>query len=366
MIGAAPAPKLVEAPPGASEIIAISPTALLLIDPFDHVVLANAAAESLLNASSAHLVKRALNTILVLPKGYVESGEGGYAAYDVALSTVRGTRFRADLLITPFPDSAGWKLVSLQAGAAAHRMGHRLERGSGARAAVGIAAMLAHEIKNPLSGIRGAAQLLDTSVDDDGKRMTRLIREEVDRVAALIDRMEGFTDTRPLNRAPENIHAIIDHARAVALNGFGDRLDIRDSYDPSLPPVLVHRDSMVQVILNLLKNAAETVDQPHKRLVTVTTAFRHGVSVTVDGGTRKLSLPIELCVIDDGPGAPAELVDHMFAPFISSKPKGQGLGLSLVDKLVRDMGGFIQYTREGRPESTVFRILLPRADDGAH
>jgi two-component system, NtrC family, nitrogen regulation sensor histidine kinase GlnL len=144
------------APPGAEEIIAASPTALLLVNPADQVILVNASTETLLNASSAHLIGRLLEEVLILPRGRKRDEEGPYAAYDVSLSTPRGAEFRADLLITPLPERAGWKLVSLQAGAAAHRMGHRLERGSGARAAVGIAAMLAHEIKNPLSS-RGSA-----------------------------------------------------------------------------------------------------------------------------------------------------------------------------------------------------------------
>ncbi len=353
-----------DAPPGADEVFAASPTALLLIDPSQRVARANAATETLLNVSNQHLEGRPVAEVLSLPESYDADGEGAYAAYDIALSTPRGGRFRTDLLITPFAERPGWSLISLQAGAAAHRMGHRLDRSSGVRAAVGVAAMLAHEIKNPLSGIRGAAQLLDSSTDESGRRMTKLIRDEVDRIAALIDRMEGFTDARPLTRTPENIHAIIDHAKAVATSGFGDQLTIREAYDPSLPPVLVHRDSLVQIILNLVKNAVETIDSKEKRIVTITTAYRHGVSVTVDGGTRKLSLPIELCVIDDGPGAPPEIVDHLFDPFISSKAKGHGLGLALVDKLVRDMGGFIQYAREGWPENTVFRILLPRAEGG--
>jgi two-component system, NtrC family, nitrogen regulation sensor histidine kinase GlnL len=362
MIRLASAQDQAETPPGADEIFSVSPTALLVIDPELCVERANAAAESLLNVSAQNLIGRALSEVLILPESYSDKEEGAFAAYDIALSTPRGARFRSDLLITPFAERPGWRLVSLQAGAAAHRMGHRLDRSSGVRAAVGIAAMLAHEIKNPLSGIRGAAQLLDTSTQETGRRMTRLIRDEVDRVAALIDRMEGFTDARPIQVQPENIHAIVDHAREVAMQGFGDALAIRDAYDPSLPPVAVHRDSMVQIILNLLKNASETTELNEKRNILITTAYRHGVSVTVDGGTRKLSLPIELCVIDDGPGAPAEIVDHLFDPFISSKAKGHGLGLALVDKLVRDMGAYIQYAREGQPERTVFRLLLPRAE----
>ncbi len=347
--------------PVSAEIIAASPTALLLINAEGLIVQANAAAEVLLNLSVQHLIGRFIPDVLIVPNSYELGGEGAFAAYDVAIKTQKGAWFRADFLVTPLPERAGWHLISLQAGAAAHRMGHRLEGGAGGRAAVRIAAMLAHEIKNPLSGIRGAAQLLSYDQDEGGKRLTKLIQVEVDRITALIDRMEGFTDTRPLERKAENIHAIIEHAREVALSGFGAKIDIRDSFDPSLPPVLVHRDSMVQVVLNLLKNASETAVVDKARHIVVTTAFRHGVSVAVDGGARKLSLPIEMCVIDDGPGAPADIADQLFDPFVSAKAKGQGLGLALVDKLVRDMGGIVQYAREGKPERTVFRVLLPRA-----
>ncbi|MFM7027718.1 MAG: two-component system sensor histidine kinase NtrB [Chakrabartia sp.] len=346
--------------PSAEDLVAASPIAMLLVDPAGRVQRVNAAAEMLVNQSAQTITGRTLDSLMALPPGYDDNG-AAFAAYDALLHLTRGGSLRADVFITPLSERAGWRLISMHSGAAAHRVGSRAQ-GGGSRAAVRIAAMLAHEIKNPLAGIKGAAQLLARSVDQGAARLTKLIQDEVDRVAALIDRMEGFTDTRKLDRQAENIHAIIDHARAVALSGFGDRLAIQDVYDPSLPDVLVHRDTMVQVILNLLKNAAETAEPDTKRRVTITTAFRHGVSVAIEEGGRKLSLPIELCIIDDGPGAPPELVEHLFDPFVSSKPKGQGLGLALVDKLTRDMGGIVQYAREGVPEQTVFRLLLPRAD----
>ena len=346
--------------PGAEELLAASPIAMLVINPDHQIVRANGAAEILINLSAQNIVGRELKEMISLPAG-AKAGDAPFAAFDALLKPRRGGELRADVFVTPLADYPGWQLVSLYSGAAAHRVGNRAQ-GGGARAAVRIAAMLAHEIKNPLAGIRGAAQLLARSVDQGASRLTQLIQDEVDRVASLIDRMEGFTDTRKLDLRPENIHAIIEHARAVALSGFGDRLEIREIYDPSLPDVMVHRDTMVQVILNLLKNASETTDLEQKRQVTITTAFRHGVSVSVDDGGRKLSLPIEVCIIDDGPGAPAEIAEHLFDPFVSSKPKGQGLGLALVDKLTRDMGGIVQYAREGMPEQTVFRLLLPRAD----
>lgn len=348
--------------PSAEELIAASPIAMLMLDPAQIVRRVNAAGEMLLNQSAQMIIGRALPDLVSMPPGY-GAGDAPFAAYDAHLALSRGGDLRADIFVTPMIERPGWTLLSMHAGAAAHRVGNRAH-GGGTRAAVRIAAMLAHEIKNPLAGIKGAAQLLSRSNADQGAaRLTKLIQDEVDRVASLIDRMEGFTDTRKLDRQAENIHAIIDHARAVAMSGYGDRLLIREVYDPSLPDVLVHRDTMVQVILNLLKNAAETADAGELRRVTITTAFRHGVSVSVEDGGRKLSLPIELCIVDDGPGAPADLVEHLFDPFVSSKPKGQGLGLALVDKLTRDMGGIVQYAREGRPEQTVFRLLLPRADD---
>ncbi len=344
------------------EVFSAAPTALLLIDPAGRLVEVNSAAEMLLNASATALHGKRLSETISLPASFNLDDEGAFAAYDIALETAKGARFRSDFLVSSFADRPGWRLVSLQAGAAAHRMGHSLDRGQ-TKAAVRVAAMLAHEIKNPLAGIRGAAQLLSRSADASGERLTLLIRDEVDRVTALIDRMEGFTDERPLECKPENVHAIIDHARSVAQSGFGDALEIVEQFDPSLPPVLVHRDSLVQIILNLLKNAAETVEDGGRRRVIISTAFRHGVSIASETGNRKVALPIELSVMDDGPGAPADLVENLFDPFVSNKAKGHGLGLALVDKLVRDMGGIVQYERSERPEMTIFRLLLPRTRD---
>jgi two-component system, NtrC family, nitrogen regulation sensor histidine kinase GlnL len=348
--------------PSPAEIIAVLPTALLIADDRGRIAAINSAAESLLNVSAQHLKGRMLADELTLPTSFDFGSEAPFAAYEVSISTARGLALRVDLIVSQLAEWPGWRLITLHSGAAAHRMGQSLDRAGSTRAAVGVAAMLAHEIKNPLSGIRGAAQLLEGRADESDKQMTRLIRTEVDRIAALVDQMEGFTDTRPIIAAPDNIHEIIDHARSVAVNGFGSALRIVDAYDPSLPPVLVHRDSMVQILINLLKNAAETASAGEVRTVRLTTAYRHGVSVSTSGRGTKISLPIEVCVIDDGPGAPPEIADALFEPFVSSKRSGRGLGLSLVEKLMRDMGGIIQYERAGSPEKTIFRLLLPRAE----
>ncbi len=351
----------VDAPnlPSAADLIAALPAAVLVVEPSGQIAQVNAAAEALLNTSEGHLVGQMLGDVLTLPTRFAAASDAPFVAYDLDVSLRKSAPLRVDMSVSPLVDFAGWRLISLHGGTAAQRMGQVRARDSG-RAAVSMAAMLAHEIKNPLSGIRGAAQLLEGQVDVDGARMTTLIRDEVDRVAALIDQMQGFTDTRALERKPENIYAILDHVRGVAGNGFARGITIRDSFDPSLPPVLVHRDSLIQILINLLKNACEAIE-PDAGRITITTAYRHGVSVSVDGGAKRVALPIELCVIDNGPGPPMHVAENIFEPFISSKSSGRGLGLALADKLMRDMGGMIQFAREGDPVRTVFRLFLPRA-----
>ncbi len=348
--------------PTAADVLTALPTALLVVDAEGRIAQINAAAEILLNISAQHLIGRMLSDEITLPTGFDASSSAPFAAFDVSISSAKGLRLRVDLIVNPFPDWPEWRLIALHSGANAHKMGQSLERGGGTRAAVGVAAMLAHEIKNPLSGIRGAAQLLESHANEGDRRMTTLIRTEVDRITALVDQMEGFTDTRALAPAPDNIHEIIDHARSVVGAGFGDDVQIEDAYDPSLPPVLVNRDAMIQILINLIKNASETAAAGAVRRIKLTTAYRHGISVSSSKGKQKISLPIEVCVIDDGPGAPPEIADDLFEPFVSSKKAGRGLGLALVDKLMRDMGGIIQYERSGNPEMTIFRLLLPRAE----
>ncbi len=348
--------------PTAEMLVAALPSALFVIDNEGCIASVNAASEMLLNASASHLRHKPLGIVLRLPHACHEGlrQEAVFASYDCKIGRPGASPIRVDFHVAPLPDHPGWRLVSLNSGAAAQAMGQGLDRRDASRSAIGAAAMLAHEIKNPLAGIRGAAQLLDAHVESDGHAMTRLIRDEVDRVTALIDRMEAFTDARKVERHPQNIYAILEHARAVAVAGFGDRLDIHDAYDPSLPMVMVNRDSIVQILLNLLKNAAEAVPPGARGSVLLTTRYRHGVSVAAGEGRR--SLPIELSVSDDGPGPADEIVDHLFEPFVSSKSSGRGLGLALVDKLVRDNGGIVQFAREGHPPRSVFRLLLERAE----
>jgi two-component system nitrogen regulation sensor histidine kinase GlnL len=249
-------------------------------------------------------------------------------------------------------------VVSIHAQSQARKIGHRGTAG-GARSAIGAAAILAHEIKNPLSGIRGAAQLLESGNGGRDVALTQLICNEVDRIAALIDRMQDFTTDRTLECHAGNIYPLIDRAANIAAAGFARNIRIIKRYDPSLPFAIINDDALVQVMINLLKNAAEALEHSEKPRIRVETAFRHGVSVVVGDGKGSAVLPIEILVIDNGPGVPEHILDHLFNPFITGKRDGQGLGLALVDKLVRDMNGFVQYSRDQEAGESTFRILLP-------
>ena len=333
--------------PGASELVAALPVAVLTLDPDGCVAQANAACEQLLNWSERAMQGRPFTAVLPGQQRRADD----FAAFDAEVETARGLRLRVDITGADLPERPGWRVVTL------HPAGpRRFDRSAaGARAAIGAAAMLAHEIKNPLSGIRGAAQLLGTG------ELPTLIVNEVDRIAALLDRMQDFTDSRPLPLSAENIYPLLAHVRQVAAAGFARSVVWEERFDPSLPNVETNRDALIQVLLNLVKNAAEAIAGQANRRLILSTAYRHGMSVSVGPGLPRRALPIEIAVLDTGPGAPADIADQLFDPFVSGRPEGQGLGLALVDKLVRDMGGLVRYAREGEPVMTVFRVLLPRA-----
>lgn len=337
----------------AAALFAANPSPCLAVDDANQVRETNPAGETLFNLSRAMLVGRRIDD-LIGPGPTGAPVVAPYAAYDQRLRLPGGRQLVADVLAAPIAGQAGWRVMTIHPRAPGP-LGSR--RDGGQRTATAAAAMLAHEIKNPLSAIRGAAQLLDRG-DDETAPLTSLIRDEVDRITRLIDRMESFTDPRPLALSPQNIHAILAHAREVAAQGFGRDMTIRELYDPSLPPVLGNRDALVQIFVNLIKNAVEALNGQGGEIM-LRTGYRSGLTKRT-APDAPLSLPIEVCVIDEGPGPPADIADLLFEPFVTSKRSGGGLGLALVDKLVADHGGVVEFAREGRPARTVVRLLLPR------
>ncbi|MEO6341301.1 MAG: ATP-binding protein [Caulobacteraceae bacterium] len=231
------------------------------------------------------------------------------------------------------------------------------------RSVAGMGRTLAHEIKNPLAGIRGAAQLLKFNASPEDQTLAQVIVDETDRIHRLVDRVEAFADEREVERRPVNIHVVLDRVRALMVSGVGEGLTFRENYDPSLPPAWGDEDQLIQIFLNLAKNAAEAA---HSRgdgrgEVLLSTAYRHGIRMKAAKNASNTSdrprAPLEVRVQDNGPGVPPNLRDHLFEPFITTKSQGTGLGLTLVAKLVADHGGSIDFTSE--PGRTVFRVHLP-------
>ena len=230
----------------------------------------------------------------------------------------------------------------------------------GLHAAAGLGRTLAHEIKNPLAGIRGAAQLLAANAQGEDAELARLIVAETERVRRLVDRVEAFSDARPSARRPVNLHAVLDRVRRLVASGAGPAVTFRERYDPSLPLAEGDEDQLVQVVLNLVKNAAEAAARPDRAgRITLVTAWRHGARTPARGGAGWRATPLELRVEDDGPGVDPALRARLFDPFVTGKPQGEGLGLTLAAKLTADHGGLLDFTSE--PGRTVFRLLLPAA-----
>ena len=342
------------------------PVPVLVIGEKDIISAINPAAEGFLNMSERALVGTSLWRCISINTHVSESFERArenltpFFVNDVSVEMGPKSPVLCNLNFTTLLGMEGFMLLLIEPRNLAGRLTQTQSGKSAAKAAIGMAEMLAHEIKNPLSGIKGAAQLLETDVSAENVELTPLICSETDRVAGLVDEFEQFTETHADLDSPVNVHAVLGQVRLLAENGFGKHLRFSENYDPSLPPVLGNKDLLTQVFLNLVKNAAEAADEK-KGEVLLTSAYRPGVRLAVPGRARPVSLPLEFAIIDNGIGVPEDIKGHLFDPFVTTKSNGTGLGLALVAKIIGDHGGTIEC--DSQPGRTTFTVRLPIATE---
>ncbi len=353
----------------ANAVLNALPHPIVMIGPQGRFAGANQAAEIFFQNSKTVLARYDLShfvpfgsPIFSLIDQVRETG-GPVTEYRVDISSPRlGLERIVDIYASPVAERAGHVALMLLPRSVTEKIDRQLTHRGAARTVTGLASMLAHEIKNPLSGIRGAAQLLETDADENDRALTRLICDEADRIVGLVDRMEVFADERPTDRQAVNIHSILERVKVIARNGFARNIRILEEYDPSLPAVHANRDQLIQIFLNLVKNAAEALENTKDPEIVFRTAYRPGIRLSMPGSRSRVSLPLEFSVIDNGPGVPEDMVPYLFDPFVTSKTNGTGLGLALVAKIIGDHGGVIEC--ESQPRRTAFRILMPAHVDG--
>ena len=334
------------------------PLPALVVDAQDRLVAANGPAEGVLNRSVRALLGTSLPGLLAIEGGLapafarVRRDQGPLTLHETLLRPGAGRSLRCDVHLAPLDGNAVLLLLSNQD--IAGRLDRARTSRSAARSAIGMAEMLAHEIKNPLAGINGAAQLLAMNLSGEDAELTDLIVAETRRIVKLLEQVERFGDQSPPQRRAVNLHDVLDRARRSAMVGFAAHMTITEDYDPSLPPAWADPDQLLQVVLNLLKNAAQVAQ--HGGSVTIRTFYDASLRMRRPDGSGA-PVPLHVEIIDDGPGVPPDLAGNIFEPFVSGRENGTGLGLALVAKIVSDHDGLVAV--DSRPGRTAMRVSLP-------
>jgi two-component system, NtrC family, nitrogen regulation sensor histidine kinase GlnL len=351
--------------PESSHLIASLPLPVFLVGPDNIISFANDASEGFLGQSKRRVEGAAVASILRFNNDRMnralEAGEGDLSAQDMDVHTKSGLS-NVDISITTMPRNPDWRLVVVtpRHNSRAH-IGE--QKDAGKQQALGAPAILGHEIKNPLAGIKGAAQLLARRVDPKDQPLTDLIVNEVDRIARLLDHMQDLGQSKLGQFAPANIHALIE--RAIRSIRAANRMmpSIAINYDPSLPEVMINDDAMVQILINLLQNAIDAIENIDEAVIGISTRFVMSGALREAIGSkdthRTIKLPVEIVISDNGPGVPVHIEDELFAPFVTTKRDGQGLGLAIVKKLILQMNSRIVYERDTAKKTTNFKLFLP-------
>lgn len=339
------------------------PIPALLVGPDGRIAEVNPAGELFLNASSRSLMGQpALDRLSIdapMDEAFARARANQSPLFinDVDVTTGERPPVQCNVQVAPMHDNPDVILLLISPRDLADRLGRAMQVKSAAKSAIGMAEMLAHEIKNPLAGIAGAAQLLSMGLTAEDRELTDLIVEETRRIVKLLEQVEQFGNLRPPERRPVNVHDALDRARKSAMVGFAAGLTIAEDYDPSLPPTWADPDQLMQVFLNLIKNAAEAIGRGGAGgTIRLRSFYDLSLRLRRRDGTGA-ALPLQIEIIDDGPGIPPEIAGEIFEPFVSGRENGTGLGLALVSKIISDHDGWI--TVDSVPGRTVFRVSLP-------
>ncbi len=350
--------------PDYSQMLASISVPVLLISPDHCIDYANDASEAFFGRSKRRLEGQRVDETLIFASermnAALRSSDSDISAQDMELKTPHGL-ITVDISLSSVSKDSDWRIavISPRNGGREH-IGD--QRDGGQQQAMGAPAILGHEIKNPLAGIKGAAQLLARQVDEKNVALTDLIVNEVDRIARLLDQMQKLGRSEPAELAPANIHLLIERAIQSLRAANRAMPEISINYDPSLPDVLIDADGMVQVLINLLQNATDTLQGRLDGVVGISTRFvMSGALRDADADRRSIKLPVEIAISDNGPGVPDHIVDELFSPFVTTKRDGQGLGLAIVRKLVQQMNSRVLFERDSAQGQTIFRLLLPVA-----
>lgn len=353
--------------PDSTQLLAGIPVPVLLIDPDNLIAFANHASEAFFTRSKRKLEGRNVADLLIFTSERMNSvliaRENDIFAQDMELVTAQGA-ITVDINISTLPSDPDWRLLFLSPrhGGREHISEHK---DNSQQQSMGAPAILGHEIKNPLAGIKGAAQLLARRVDSNGQALTELIVNEVDRIARLLDQMQKLGRSEPAELAPANVHLLIERAIRSIRAANRAMPEITINYDPSLPDVMIDADAMVQIIINLMQNAIDALKGRLDGVIGISTRFvMSGALREADIDRRSIKLPVEIAISDNGPGIPAHIEEELFSPFVTTKRDGQGLGLAIVRKLISQMNSRVVFERDEGKGITSFRLFLPVAGKG--
>ena len=348
-----------------SSVLASLAFPVMVINSNNFVSYINIASEHFLEKGKMSIIGNSLeqvfnehSPIISLVK---QAKMSGYSVFehDIDVSSRLGISTKASVHVSPLLDDKDKVVIVFHLHGAAKQMEKQLVHRGAARSITALGAMLAHEIKNPLSGIRGAAQLLESIVDTGDRGLAELIKEETDRICNLVDQMLVFGDDGPIRREEINIHEVLDRVHGLAKAEFPDGIIFETNFDPSLPTIWANKDQLIQVFLNLVKNSVEAISGENGKII-FETAFQRGVSFTTPGSRKKVYIPLLVSITDNGRGIPEDLQSNIFDPFVSTKASGTGLGLALVGKIIHDHGGVVEFDTDS--SGTTFRSYFPIVD----